>query len=83
PLLLIAVYSPKRTYDQLFLANYAYINLADPLSRVYGVGQISVFGYGQYAMRLWVNPDQLAKLGITINEIATAIQNQNTANPSG
>ncbi len=83
PLLLISIYSPRKTYDQLFLANYAYINVADPLSRVYGVGQISVFGYGQYAMRIWVNPDQLAKLGITINEISTAIQNQNTANPSG
>jgi len=83
PLLLIAVYSPHGTYDATFLANYAYINLADPLLRSPGIGNIQVFGAGQYAMRMWVNPDRLAKLGITVPQIVSAIQAQNTVNPAG
>ena len=83
PLLVISLYSPKDTYDQLFLSNYAYININDPLSRVQGVGQVQIFGAGQYAMRLWVKPDHLAKLNVTINEIVDAINSQNTVNPSG
>jgi hydrophobic/amphiphilic exporter-1 (mainly G- bacteria), HAE1 family len=83
PLMLIALYSPHGTYDAEFLSNYAYINLVDPLSRSYGIGQVQVFGAGQYAMRLWVKPDQLAKLGITVPEIVNAIQTQNTVNPAG
>src|SRR5277367_6807627 len=83
PLMLIAVSSPHGTYDATFLANYAYINLNDPVARLYGVGQTQIFGPGQYAMRLWVNPDQLAKLGITVTDIANAIKAQNTVNPAG
>ena len=83
PLMLVALYSPKGTYDDQFLANYAYINLNDPLTRVKGVGTVQVFGAGQYAMRLWVKPDQLAKLQITVPEIVSAIQTQNTVNPAG
>src|SRR6201997_2847381 len=83
PLMLIAVYSPHGTYDAKFLANYAYINLTDPILRSPGVGNVQVFGAGQYAMRLWVKPDQLAKLGITVPEIISAIQAQNTVNPAG
>ncbi|HTZ74304.1 MAG TPA: multidrug efflux RND transporter permease subunit [Candidatus Aquilonibacter sp.] len=83
PLMLIAVYSPHGTYDAKFLANYAYINLADPVLRSPGIGNVQVFGAGQYAMRLWVKPDQLAKLGITVPEIVSAIQAQNTVNPAG
>ena len=83
PLMLIALYSPKGTYDARFLANYAYINLSDPIARSPGIGQVQVFGAGQYAMRLWVKPDQLAKLGITVPEIVSAIQAQNTVNPAG
>src|SRR5213593_3927634 len=83
PLLLVAVYSPHGTYDPTFLANYAYINLADPVLRAPGIGNVQVFGAGQYAMRLWVKPDQLAKLGITVPEIVSAIQAQNTVNPAG
>jgi HAE1 family hydrophobic/amphiphilic exporter-1 len=83
PLLLVALYSPKGTYDARFLANYAYINLNDPLTRVNGVGTIQIFGAGQYAMRLWVKPDQLAKLQITVPEIISALQTQNTVNPAG
>jgi len=83
PLMLVALYSPKGTYDARFLANYAYINLNDPLTRVKGVGTIQIFGAGQYAMRLWVRPDQLAKLQITVPEIVSALQTQNTVNPAG
>ncbi len=83
PLTLTAVYSPHGTYDAKFLANYAYINLTDPILRSPGIGNVQVFGAGQYAMRLWVKPDTLAKLGITVPEIVSAIQAQNTVNPAG
>ncbi len=83
PLMLVAVYSPRGTHDATFLANYAYINLNDPIARSYGVGQTQIFGAGQYAMRLWVKPDQLAKLNITVPDIVNAIQAQNTVNPAG
>jgi HAE1 family hydrophobic/amphiphilic exporter-1 len=83
PLMLIALYSPHGTRDSNYLANYAYINLNDPIARSYGVGQTQVFGSGQYAMRLWVKPDQLAKLGITVTDLVNAIQAQNTVNPAG
>src|SRR6184192_4335912 len=83
PLMLISLYSPHGTYDAKFLANYAYINLNDQLTRVPGIGSVQVFGAGQYAMRLWVKPDQLAKLSITVPEIVNAIQGQNTVNPAG
>ena len=83
PLMLLALYSPKGTYDGTFLANYAYINLVDQLTRVPGIGNVQVFGAGQYAMRLWVKPDQLAKLGITVPDIITAVQKQNNVNPAG
>src|SRR6266478_530332 len=83
PLMLIALYSPHGTRDANYLANYGYINLNDPIARSYGVGQAIVFGSGQYAMRLWVKPDQLAKLGITVTDIVNAIKAQNTVNPAG
>ena len=81
--MLVALYSPHGTHDAKFLANYAYINLNDPIARSYGVGQVTIFGAGQYAMRLWVKPDQLAKLGIAVTDIVNAIQAQNTVNPAG
>src|SRR5437016_8533154 len=83
PLMLIGVSSPRGSYDAQFLASYAYINLTDQLTRVKGIGSVQVFGAGQYAMRLWVKPDQLAKLQITVPEIVSAIQSQNTVNPAG
>ena len=83
PLLLIALYSPKGSYDSVFLANYGYINLVDELTRVPGVARVQVFGAGQYAMRCWVNPDQLAKLQVTVPQIVAALQSQNTVNPAG
>src|SRR5664279_379276 len=83
PLLMISLSSPKGSYDSVFLANYAYINLVDQITRQPGVASVTVFGAGQYAMRCWVRPDQLAKLGVTVPQIITAIQSQNTVTPAG
>ena len=82
PMMLVALYSPKGTYDTNFLANYAFINLNDPIARSYGVGQTQVYA-GQYAMRIWVKPDRLAKLGVTVPEVFEAVQAQNAVNPAG
>src|ERR1700686_1380052 len=83
PMLLIALYSPQGTYDNLFLGNYALINVDDPLYRVPGVGQVINFGAADYSLRIWVKPDQLAKLGLTVADLTQALQRQNTNNPSG
>src|SRR6266403_85936 len=83
PFIIIALNSPKGTRDADFLANYAYINLSDALSRVPGISQVQIFGAGQYAMRIWVKPDQLAKLNITVPEIINAVGSQNNVNPAG
>jgi HAE1 family hydrophobic/amphiphilic exporter-1 len=83
PLLMFALYSPNGSYDNVFLANYAYINLNDEFTRVKGIASVTVFGAGQYAMRIWVKPDTLASLGVTIPEILSAIKAQNTVNPAG
>ncbi len=83
PLMLISLYSPKGTYDPLFISNYALINVNDAIYRVPGVGQVLNFGAAEYAMRIWVKPDQLAKLGITVGDLQRAIQQQNAVNPSG
>src|SRR5246127_373956 len=82
-MMFFSLFSPNGTYDSKFLSNYAYINLKDQLSRCYGVGNVQIFGAGPYAMRIWVKPDQLAKLGITVTDITNAIQSQNTVNPAG
>jgi HAE1 family hydrophobic/amphiphilic exporter-1 len=83
PMMLVSLYSPHGSYDNIFLANYGYINLVDELTRLPGVARVQVFGAGQYAMRAWVNPDQLAKLQVTVPQVIAAIQNQNTVNPAG
>jgi HAE1 family hydrophobic/amphiphilic exporter-1 len=83
PLMILALYSPKGTHDATFLANYANINLIDPLVRVPGVAMVTIFGAGQYAIRIWVKPDVLGKLGITVPDIVNAVQKQNTVNPAG
>jgi HAE1 family hydrophobic/amphiphilic exporter-1 len=83
PLMLVALYSPHGSYDARFLANYAYINLIDPITRLKGIASLQIFGSSQYAMRIWVKPDVLAKLGITVSDIVSALQSQNTVNPAG
>jgi HAE1 family hydrophobic/amphiphilic exporter-1 len=83
PLLGISLYSPQGSHDTLFIGNYATINLTDALYRVPGVGQVINWGTSDYAMRIWVRPDKLAKLGLTVPDLAAAIQAQNNVNPSG
>jgi HAE1 family hydrophobic/amphiphilic exporter-1 len=83
PLMVIALYSPDGSRDALFLSNFAYINLNDALTRVRGISNVQISGAGQYAMRLWLKPDQLARLGMTVSDIVNAVQAQNTVNSAG
>jgi len=83
PTLAFALYSPQQSRDSLFLANYANININDALYRVPGVGEVRLFGVSDYAMRIWVKPDLLAKLGITVPDLVRAVQQQNAVNPAG
>jgi hydrophobic/amphiphilic exporter-1 (mainly G- bacteria), HAE1 family len=83
PLMVISLYSPTGQFDSKFLANYSYINLNDAILRVPGIGSVSVFGAGQYALRIWVDPNKLAALNITTPEVERAISAQNTVNPAG
>jgi HAE1 family hydrophobic/amphiphilic exporter-1 len=83
PMLVFCLYSPNKTYDSLFLANYANINVNDVLYRVPGVGEVRVFGSSDYAMRIWVKPDVLAKLGLGVPDLANAVREQSNVNPSG
>jgi HAE1 family hydrophobic/amphiphilic exporter-1 len=83
PTLLVALHSPKNTRDATFLGNYATINLRDALLRVPGVGLVNTFGAADYAMRIWVDPDKLARLGITVSDLSSAVQKQSAVNPAG
>jgi len=83
PLLLVSLYSPNGTYDQNFQSNYITINILDAVARIRGVGQANVLGGSDYAMRVWVKPDQLAKLGLTVPDITRAIQEQSVIAPAG
>ena len=83
PLIMFALFSPNDTYDGVFLANYSVININDLMTRVPGIASVSVFGAGNYAIRLWVRPDRLAQMGVTVPDIINAIQAQNTVNPAG
>jgi hydrophobic/amphiphilic exporter-1 (mainly G- bacteria), HAE1 family len=83
PLMVISLFSPTGQFDSKFLANYAYINLNDPILRVPGIASVSVFGAGQYALRVWVDPNKLAAHNITTTEIENALLSQNTVNPAG
>jgi HAE1 family hydrophobic/amphiphilic exporter-1 len=83
PLLIVSLYSPKGTYDALFLGNYATINVNDAIYRVPGVSQIQNYGTADYAMRIWVKPERLASLGLTVPDLLNAVKQQSTVNPSG
>jgi hydrophobic/amphiphilic exporter-1 (mainly G- bacteria), HAE1 family len=83
PLMLIALRSPDGRYSSEFLTNYAYINLNDQLTRVPGISNVQVFGSGQYAIRIWLSPDQLARFNISVPDVISAVQQQNTVNPVG
>src|SRR4249920_856280 len=83
PLLVISIKSPKGSYDSSFLSNYTTININDAIARIPGVGQINLFGGSDYAMRVWLRPDVIGRLGVTIPEIANAISQQNQLTPAG
>jgi HAE1 family hydrophobic/amphiphilic exporter-1 len=83
PLLVISIKSPNGTYDSAFLANYTTININDALARIQGVGQINLFGGSDYAMRVWIRPDRIARLGITVPDIVNAVNAQNQLSPAG
>jgi multidrug efflux pump len=83
PLMVVALYSPDGRYDAKFLGNYAVINLNDALLRVKGVGDIRNLGAGDYAMRVWLKPDVLARLGLTVADVQNAVRAQNVVNPAG
>src|SRR5688572_27912447 len=83
PLLIISIKSPNGSYDNNFLSNYATININDAIARIPGVGQINLFGGSDYAMRVWVRPDVIGRLGLTIPDLASAISQQNQLSPAG
>src|SRR5271169_6171055 len=83
PLMVVSLYSPDGSRDALFLSNYAYINLNDALTRVRGISNVQISGAGEYAMRLWLKPDKLAKLSLSVPDIVNAVQAQNTVNSAG
>ena len=83
PLLVISIKSPNGTYDSSFLSNYTTININDAIARIQGVGQINLFGGSDYAMRVWLRPDVIGRLGLTIPDIANAIAAQNQLSPAG
>ncbi len=83
PLMMFSVYSPSKSYNADFINNYAFINLIDELKRIKGVGDVSVMGSSEYAMRIWVKPDRLAKLKITASDVMNAIKAQNNIVPGG
>src|SRR5262249_34186338 len=73
----IAIYSPRGRYDQLYLSNYATIKIADALRRVDGVGDVAIFGQQDYSMRLWIDPQRLAEMNLTAADVANAVREQN------
>jgi HAE1 family hydrophobic/amphiphilic exporter-1/multidrug efflux pump len=82
-LMAIAVYSPNRSYDNLFISNYVTINVMDPISRIDGIGDSSIGGQQDYAMRVWLKPDRLAAFGLGAGDIMGAIKEQNQPAPAG
>ncbi len=83
PLIVISLYAPGGRYDPTFLANYALININDALLRVKGVGDIRNLGAADYSMRIWLKPDLLARLGLTVTDVQNALRQQNVVNPAG
>lgn len=83
PLLILSLYSPGKTFDNNFLTNYASINIVDALSRIKGVGEVTLYGGSNYAMRIWVKPDVMAKYNLTVPDIIRSIQEQNAISPGG
>ncbi len=83
PLLLISFISPTGEYDQEFLGNFASINIKDQIARIPGVGRVDILGSSDYSMRIWVKPDRLAQLNMTVPEVVAAVRSQNVIAPGG
>lgn len=83
PIMLVSLSSPNATYDAQFLNNYANINIVDQLARIKGVGNVILFGGADYSMRVWLKPDQLSKLDLTVNDVVNAVKKQNAISPGG
>jgi multidrug efflux pump len=81
--MVVNLISPDSRYDELYLRNYALINIKDELAKVQGVGQVGLFGSGDYAMRLWLDPERIAELGLTANEVVAAVREQNVQVAAG
>ena len=79
----IALTSPNETYDALYLANYASMFIKDELARTKGCARVSVFGAGDYSMRIWLKPDKMASLGVSTSDISNAVSSQNVQTPAG
>ena len=82
-LMMISINSPTNTYDSLYIANYASIFIKDELARIKGVGKVQVFGSKDYSMRIWLDAAKMANLGVSVSEVNSAIQKQNTQVPAG
>ncbi|MBK6483401.1 MAG: multidrug efflux RND transporter permease subunit [Chitinophagaceae bacterium] len=83
PLMLVSISSPNNSYDTKFLNNYSFINIVDELKRINGVGDVTVFGGSEYAMRIWVKPDVLSRYDLTVQEVMNALKEQNVIKPGG
>ncbi len=83
PLMVISLTSENPSYNSMFLSNYATINMNDALARISGVGEVKMLGSSDYAMRIWVKPDIMSKLDITIEDVTKALQDQNVISPGG
>src|SRR3954468_5413913 len=82
-LLVVALTSPEHRYDSIFLSNYALLNLYDALGRVPGVGNVRIFGQRDYSMRIWLDPERMARLNVTASDIAAVVNEQNVVAPAG
>lgn len=83
PLVMVSLYSPGGTYDRDFINNYNYIQIADRIKRIKGVGDINIFGGAEYAMRVWLKPERMASFGITVGDIRNAMNEYNAIAPGG
>ncbi len=83
PLAVVTLYSPDKSLSPLYLSNYGYVSLVDPIKRVPGVGEVSVFGAGKYAMRIWLDTTKMAAQNVTVAEVKKGIQEMNTVIPAG
>lgn len=83
PLVLVSMFAKTGVYDASFINNYAFINVLDELKRIKGVGDVAVMGGAEYAMRVWLKPDRLAALNISVNDVTLAMREQNNIMPGG